>query len=280
MSFDWKSLTPDELEKNFNPRAVPQNQGNFDEIYAEKSAAAKAALRHETDIRYGDGERMLLDIFPADDPSAPVLIYIHGGYWRARVKEQFSFVAGSFTPQGITTVIMDYDLCPKVTVDHIVSEAVDGVEWIARNIAKHGGNPDKLFIAGHSAGAHLAAMALGADWEGRGLSNDILKGATLMTGIYDPEPSMHISVNNDLHLTPESVAICNALETKPVTDCPLLITVGGDEPEGWIDQSRQYHERHGGELIISEGDGHLSLLLHHCDTSSNLFKAHLAQIKG
>ncbi|MEQ9200112.1 MAG: alpha/beta hydrolase, partial [Rhodospirillales bacterium] len=92
MSFDWKSLTTDELELQFNPRAVPANRGDFDRIFAELSAAARSSLRHEAGIRYGTADQMLMDIFPADDPAAPTMIFIHGGYWRARTKDEFGFV--------------------------------------------------------------------------------------------------------------------------------------------------------------------------------------------
>ena len=278
MSFDWKSLTAEELELQFNPRAVPANHGDFDRIFAELSATARASLKHEMGVRYGTADQMLMDIFPADDPSAPTMIFIHGGYWRARTKDEFGFVAGAFTPRGVTTINLDYDLCPKVTLDDIVAEIIEGVDWIARNCAAKGGNPDRLYIAGHSAGAHLAAMVLATDWAARGLPKDLIKGATLMSGIYDPEPARHISVYNDLHLTEEMAARCNALVATPTTDCPILTTVGGVEPEGWIDQSRQYQEKFGGDLIISPNDGHLGLLQTHCDGKSDLFKAQLSQM--
>lgn len=277
MSFDWSRLSPEELELHFNPRAAPQNQGNWDPIFQARSDEARATIPHVTDLRYGPRERQTIDIFPAGDPSAPVMVFIHGGYWRARMKEEFAFVAGAFTPAGITTVMVEYDLCPTVTLDEIVAESLEAVEWTARNVAAHGGNPDRLFIAGHSAGAHLAAMALGHDWTTRGLPGDLIKGATLMSGIYDPAPALRISVNDDLHLTPDMAERCNALNARPANDCPILITAGGVEPAGWINQSERYRDRFGGELMLAPGDGHLAMLLTHCDGKSDIHRAQLAQ---
>jgi arylformamidase len=280
MSFDWTGMTPEELELHFNPRAVVQNMGDWDAIFKARSDEARASLRHVTNLKYGPRDRQTIDVFPADDPSAPVLVFIHGGYWRARDKEEYAFVPGAFNPAGITTVLVEYDLCPNVTLDVIVDQILDAVEWIARNIGNHGGNPDRLYFMGHSAGAHLAAMALGHDWTTRGLPADLMKGVTLATGIYDPAPAMRISVNNDLHLTPEISERCNALKARPTTDCPILVTVGAAEPEGWIDQSQRYSDLYGGTLMLSEGDGHLALLLTHCDTAGDIHRAQLAQMLG
>lgn len=277
MSFDWTAMTSEELELHFNPRAVVQNMGDWDAIFKARSDEARAELQHVTNLRYGPSDRQTIDIFPAADPGAPVMVFIHGGYWRARDKEEYAFVPGAFTPSGITTVLVEYDLCPTVTLDVIVDQILDAVEWITRNVADHGGNPERIFLVGHSAGAHLAAMALGHDWTTRGLPRDLIKGVTLATGIYDPAPAMRISVNDDLRLTEEVADRCNALKARPATDCPILVTAGAIEPEGWIDQSKRYRDLFGGDLMLAPGDGHLALLLTHCNADSEIHRAQLAQ---
>ena len=123
---------------------------------------ARAAQR--IDLPYGDGSSETLDIFPATAPDAPVLVYIHGGYWRSLDKSDSSMVAPAFVDRGVCVVVPNYALCPgtaeqPVCIADVALQMVRALEWTWRNIAAHGGDPSRITVSGHSAGGHLALMA-------------------------------------------------------------------------------------------------------------------------
>ena len=240
----YRNLSPEALELEFNPRATAKNLDERLAAYAATSAETRARLDCALDVRYGPGEKETLDIFPApgpgSGPGAPVQIFIHGGYWRAMDKSDYSFIADVFQPAGATTVVINYDLCPTVTLDTIVEQSNRSIAWTWRNIADYGGDPDRLYVSGNSAGGHLTAMALAHDWAAEELPADIIKGAAPITGVFDCEPVVDITVNEEVRLEPEAAWRLSPLRHPPRRALPLLIAVGGAEPRLWIQMSEDY----------------------------------------
>ena len=157
-----------------------------------------------------------IDIFPAPGTSnAPVHVFFHGGYWRAQDKANFAHVAKTLVAEGICAAIANYDLCPAVTLDGTVESALHAIAWTWRHAREYGGDPDRLTLSGHSAGAHLCAMALAHDWPAAGLPADVIKGAVPVSGIFDPEPAMHTTVNAEIGLTEEIARRNDALRLPP-----------------------------------------------------------------
>ena len=240
----YRNLSPEALELEFNPRAVARNLDERLAASAAASAETRARLDCVLDVRYGPGAKETLDIFPAADsgarPGAPVHLFIHGGYWRAMDKSDYSFIADAFQPAGATTVVINYDLCPTVTLDTIVEQSNRSIAWTFRNIAEYGGDPERLYVSGNSAGGHLTAMALAHDWEAEGLPADIIKGAAPITGVFDCEPVLDITVNEEVRLEPEAARRLSPLRNPPRRALPLLVAVGGAEPRLWIEMSEDY----------------------------------------
>ena len=240
----YRNLSPEALELEFNPRATARNLDERLAASAAASAATRDRLECVLDVRYGPGEKETLDIFPSANPGsergAPVQLFIHGGYWRAMDKSDYSFIADVFQPAGATTVVINYDLCPSVTLDTIVEQANRSIAWTHRNIAEYGGDPDHLYVSGNSAGGHLTAMALAHDWEADGLPADLVKGAVPVTGVMDCEPVLDITVNEEVRLEPEAARRLSPLRNPPRRALPLLVAVGGAEPALWIRMSRDY----------------------------------------
>ena len=244
----YRNLSPEALELEFNPRAVARNLDERLAASAAASAETRARLDCVLDVRYGPGAKETLDIFPAPnsgtgpgaDPGAPVQLFIHGGYWRAMDKSDYSFIADAFQPAGATTVVINYDLCPAVTLDTIVEQSNRSIAWTFRNIADYGGDPERLYVSGNSAGGHLTAMALAHDWAAEGLPADIIKGAAPITGVMDCEPVLDITVNEEVRLEPEAARRLSPLRNPPRRALPLLVAVGGAEPELWIKMSADY----------------------------------------
>ena len=211
----WRNMSPEEIELEFNPRAAARNVDERIAAYADASAATRARLDGVLDVRYGPGEKETLDIFPADAPDAPVHLFIHGGYWRAMDKSDYSFIADVFQPAGATTVLVNYGLCPTVTLDTIVVQTMRAIAWTWRNIARHGGDPGRLYVSGNSAGGHLTAMALAHDWTAEGLPADIIKGAIPVTGVFDCEPVPDITVNEQVRLDRDEARRLSPLRNPP-----------------------------------------------------------------
>jgi arylformamidase len=235
----YQGMTAEQLERQFNPRAAVPEHGHYIEERMRRSAETRRKLRCALDLRYGPNPLETLDVFPGA-PGGPVQLYVHGGYWRANDKADASVIAEPLVAKGATAVLINYDLCPNVTVAEIVRETIRAIAWTWRNVRKHGGDPDRLFISGNSAGAHLCAMALAHDWTADGLPADIVKGAAPVTGIYDLTPVPHISVNELIRLKPEEVKALSPMELPPRRNLPLLVAVGGAETPEWIKQSKNY----------------------------------------
>ena len=256
--------TREEQELQYNPRvSCPEFEAaNANHIAA--NARSSARLKGRRDIAYGTHPLHRLDIFPAVGAQAPVHIFIHGGYWRAQDKANYAFVADMLVGQGITAVIINYELCPASTLGGVVASALEGIAWVRRNIADHGGNPHNITLSGHSAGAHLVAEALATDWSAHGIETPFITGALAVSGIFAPYPAAHISVNEQLRLTDELIAI-HDMERKPVlVDCPIALAVGGLEPWHWIDQTfRYFHHLHRQgrrpDLLVANGFNHFDI---------------------
>ena len=280
----YRNLSPEALELEFNPRASARNLDERLEAYAAESAGTRERLDCALDVRYGPGEKETLDIFPAggsgSGPGAPVQLFIHGGYWRAMDKSDYSFIADAFQPAGATTVVINYDLCPTVTLDTIVEQSNRSIAWTFRNIAEYGGDPERLYVSGNSAGGHLTAMALAHDWEAEGLPADIIKGAAPITGVFDCEPVLDITVNELVRLDPEAARRLSPLRHPPRRALPLLVAVGGAEPRLWIEMSEDYAalcRKHGIECEYMEmpGQDHFDISRAVGDPESPLARAML-----
>ena len=255
----WRNMPREEIELEFNPRATARNVDERVARYAAASAVTRTRLECALDVRYGPGEKETLDIFPAEAPDAPVHLFIHGGYWRAMDKSDYSFIAGAFQPAGAATVLVNYDLCPTVTLDTIVAQTMRSIAWTFRNIAQYGGDPNRLYVSGNSAGGHLTAMALAHDWEAEGLPGDIIKGAIPVTGVFDCEPVPDITVNELVRLDRETARRLSPLRNPPRRALPVLVAVGGAEPRLWIGMSKDYAalcREHGLDCEYMELPGH------------------------
>ena len=238
--FDRSIISSAEMEWHFNPRVTVPDRTAYmtHRNYANDRVIKK--LTRIPDLRYGPNPGELLDIYPGKSDAAPVLVYIHGGYWRAGYKEDWAFVAEPLVDCGATVVVLNYDLCPTISLDELVSEIRRAMTWIFHNIREHGGNPHQMFISGSSAGAHLCAMMLGQKWREDGLPRELIRGAVLITGIYDVLPVLDISVNKDIRLDPLAAERNSPMRLPPQMSGPLLAAFGANEAEGWKQQTRDY----------------------------------------
>lgn len=211
--------------------------------FIDESRLARHRLKCELDLPYGSTRDETLDIFPAANPNAPVFVFIHGGYWRMLSSKEFSCVALGLNQLGITTVVVNYSLVPKVSIDEISRQCRAAVAWVLRRIERYGGDPARVIVGGHSAGGHLTAMALQTDWEQEyGLPHDPLIGAVMVSGLYDIEP-LRFSLMQPMLQLDDGVIRRNSplFSVRPCTT-PALITWGADEPDEFRRQSDTFIE--------------------------------------
>lgn len=239
-TFVYKGFGKEEMEFHFDPRVATPDFARWSAQRREASLRIRAKLKSHLDVPYGGSSRQVMDIFPADRPGAPVLVYFHGGYWRAGSKEENCNFAELFVRAGATIAVMEYDLCPSVTVSDIVRQARSAIAWVYRNISDYGGDPFRLYIAGLSAGGHLVAMALAHDWEKEGLPRDFIKGAVAISGVYDLDAVVHVEVNKEIRLTAESARENSPFLHPPLPHAPIIVAVGGGEPGGWKQMSEDF----------------------------------------
>ena len=259
----WANLSAQEHEFQYNPQCAFPDFMQTRANKAEPNQNAVARLRPVCNIAYGDHPLRTLDIYPAHTLNAPVHIFIHGGYWRAQDKANFAFVAGALAKFGMTSVIINYELCPDSTLDEVSDSAIAAFDWICEHIQNYGGDRSRISLSGHSAGAHLGAQIIAHPWPQP--EKRKLLGAVLISGIYDPTPAIWTSVNHDLKLT-EDMAMRNNVEQKtPILEGNIAILAGGREPWHWVDQSYRYyrHLRQSGReaaLYIIPEYGHFDIL--------------------
>lgn len=260
----WKQVPVAELEAHFNPRAAVPDAEDHLARAAARGAEARARLAGRTrrDVRYGDGPKQVLDVVAPETGTegAPVVLFLHGGYWRALDKDDHSHLALPFP--DATFVNANYDLCPDATLDDLVREAREAVEWTAAEVPGADAR-GRLFLYGHSAGAHLAAAVLGEELGAA--SAAALGGVFALSGIYEPEVACHLTVNAEIGLDPETARRNDVLRRKTRHRPPVLVAVGDAEPEGWIAQSRAYgeHLRESGadvEYVEAPGFHHFTFL--------------------
>lgn len=237
---------PDWLDVQYNNRArVPGHQQIF-ERWRLASARVREGMTCVADVPYGTGTDETLDIFPAAEPRSPVLVFIHGGWWRSLDKDDHSFLAASLVGAGAMVVVPNYSLCPgtedaPVSIETIALQMTKALAWVYRNAALYGGSPGRIVVAGHSAGAHLAAMMLCCEWPevDKRLPLQLVRGALGVSGVYDLKPIQQTPfLKADLRLTPEAVDRLSPARFRAPREARFLATFGADESEEFHRQSQ------------------------------------------
>lgn len=230
------------LDLQYNARATVPDIAPMLSDYASLSAQARATLPCALNVAYGPHPDETLDIFPAQGKQpGPVLIYLHGGYWRLLSKDDSSFMAPTLTRAGMTVVAVNYSLAPAVTLDHIVDQTRRAVAWVHQHIEQHHGDRQRLVIAGSSAGGHLAGMVLARGWqENYGMDSTAIAGAVLLSGLYDLSPLVDTHINDWMHLSLEAARRNSPIFALPDHRPPILVSYGSNETAEFKRQSRDY----------------------------------------
>ncbi|RYZ08780.1 MAG: alpha/beta hydrolase [Comamonadaceae bacterium] len=228
----------EEVDRDYNPRLRAIDLEGVLGHYRQQSEAARRALPYRAGIAYGPTRAETLDIVPAERPDAPVFLYLHGGYWRANAARDFSHMAMGAHALGYTTVLVDYALCPTVTLDEIVRQVRAAAAWVLRHIAAWNGDPRRIVVGGHSAGGHLGAMLLCTPWQERyDLPDDPFAGAILVSGLFDIAPLRYSYLQPAIQLDEGLVARNSPMLRARPCRTPMVLTWGGLEQPAFERQS-------------------------------------------
>jgi len=254
------------LDAQYDNRAKVADAAERLARFAEASARTRAHLECTLDVAFGAHPGETLDVFPAG-AGAPVQLFVHGGYWRALDKRDHSFVARAFVPAGIATVVVNYALMPGVSMDELVRQVQASVAWTWRNAGSFGGDRERLFVSGHSAGGHLVARLMATDWRGFGadLPEHPIRGGTGISGLYDLEPIRLCFLNDELALDAATVRRHSPVGLARTCPGPLLLPVGGEEGPEYLRQTGALVDawRGHGEppcAMVMDGHDHFSIV--------------------
>ena len=222
---------------------IRMHVANFDGIVSDivaRSAATRATVPMQANIAYGDAPSETLDLFFPTEAATPhpVHIFIHGGYWRAFSKSDYSLVADTVVAAGAIAVIVDYALMPAMRMATLVDQVRRAKQWVLDNISQYGGDPDRLTISGHSAGAHLATMLF---QHGRGPSR--VRSALLLGGLYDLKPLQKSFLKHEIALTDDEVAAFTPMKKQYDASTDVMVVVGAKETLPFHQQANTFSRK-------------------------------------
>jgi acetyl esterase/lipase len=243
------------LDAAYNNSAAVADSGKLVADFQARSAKMREELPRHLDLRYGAAPRNRIDYFAADK-GGPVLVFIHGGYWQMRAKEDFSFVASGPLAHGIHVALVGYTLAPDISLGGIVDEVRSAIAWLTARVDDYGGDANRIYIAGWSAGGHLTATSL---------QEPAVKGGLAISGIYDLQPMRWCYINDKLKLDEGEAKRLSPLHHVPSVSVPLVIAYGGAELPELQRQSEDYsdaRQRAGlpGQMARLEGRNHFTIL--------------------
>lgn len=229
------------------------------------------------DVRYGSGERQVIDVAPVPDSGSPLLVFFHGGYWQGLSKEIFHFVAEGFLEQNIAMALVNYPLAPAAGMDEIVASCRDAVVHLYRHAGDYNCSERRIFVCGHSAGGHIAAMLFATDW-GRIASDlppNLVKGGCALSGLFDLEPIRLSYLNKVLGMDEAAARRNSPLHMTPAYKNPFIASVGALESEEFHAQSESLATEWSSkdvptQMLIADGANHFTMLDHLTDKQSRL----------
>lgn len=255
----------------------------------ERALEVEKRLMPVKDVSYGSDEMQKLDIYaPHGAKALPVLIDIHGGGWCLGSKDSRAIPAEPVIKHGIIWVSINYGLAPKHTLDGIIDHVRQAIGWLYKNIASFGGDPERMYSTGNSAGGHLAATTLMPGWhKAYNVPQTVIKGVISVSGVYDMESIRFTNIESKeaLHLSQEDAKRGSPLYHLPQHKLPVILAYGQNEPAGYSLEAKTYADALSSagiqaKVIEVANRDHFSIMNEFVNSDGELFKAVLAMIKG
>lgn len=284
--FSGVSCLSDYYDCQYDYREGVEGFNSYPRRYRFLSDQAHLSLQCHPDQPYGPGPGEKLDIFPATQADAPIFIFFHGGLWSSLTKADSAFMANALTELGICVVIPDYDLAPAVTLDQQLDQAQRVSAWVYHNINDFGGDPKRIYMSGSSSGAQLVGMLLSDGWHAKySLPVDLVRGAILISGIFNLEPIRHTRMNKWLGLCRSSVLRNSPIHNIPSFGGEILVAFGANESEEFKRQSTKYLAAWRKQGLVGcgievPGKSHFDVVLDLGRPGTDFFKAVMTMLLG
>ena len=254
------------LDRAYSPSHLVESLDHYLEVYANRSARTSGRLTGKT-VSYGQDERQHLTFFSGGGAKAPLVLFIHGGFWSALDGDQFTFLADAFNAPGLHYAALTYRLVPDVSLTDIVEDVAQSLKFLRDNAETLHVDPDKIVVVGHSAGAHLAAMmATRPDVKAPA-------GLILVSGVFELGPVQASYVNDTAHITDAEVARLSPVRLRPVHKMPVCLAVGEIEPDAFVAQSELLKDEWPNcQISVVSGRNHFDIVFDLADPETELFE--------
>jgi len=271
-------VDPD-LERGYNVSLSRSDFTNLFSTWSSRSESLRGRAEVQLDCVYGAGPSERIDLYRCGDSNAPLLVFIHGGYWQRGDKAVFGFIAEPFINAGVDVALVGYQLCPLTDMSSIVSQIRKAMVWLWRNAGQLGVSAERINLCGHSAGGQLTGMMLATHWHviGSDLPAGLIKTGIPISGLYQLEPLLHTTLNDALGMD-SSVAHDNSPQfLRPTSDAPVLATLGGGETTQFHWQLEQFVEQWGTyglsiQTFIEPVVDHFDVLNRLAESGSDIFQ--------
>ena len=260
----YLDYTQQELDDAYNQRRWAENAQEVIDRYTTDSAAVRAKYPPRT-FRYGPTGDETLDWFPTGKAGAPVLVFIHGGAWRSLTKEDSAAAAPTFIEAGAHYAVLNFATIPKVRLPDMVEQCRRAILWVRDNALRLGGDPERLYVSGHSSGGHLAAVMLTTDWTTLGAPADLIKGGLCASGSYDLEPVMLSARGSYVKLSDDEKLALSPIRHVDRVRCPITVALGDRESPEFQRQGHAFAaalkagSKFSSKLIVLEGVNHFEV---------------------
>ncbi len=282
----WRDWPLAERERQYSPSSCVPALASYLEVYAARSREAERLCRCNKDLRWGQQAKETFDYFPAAVPDAPLLVFFHGGYWQELSKNESLFAAPNCVAKGIAFAAIDYTLAPEARLATIVDQCRRAIASLHEQAKTLGFDARRLYVAGSSAGAHLAAMLLVEGWQTDfGLPAEAVAGAVLLSGVYDLEPLVGTYIDGALHLTAADVASLSPARLKLARPVKTIVAWAENETPEFKRQSRSFASKlQTGGFPVSKlevaGANHFDIVFELADPDTQLGRATIELIRA
>lgn len=274
------------LEREYSPSSCVADLHSLLTRYGEASESARAQFPNLITLDYGEEAAERIDFFPAGAGRAPLLVFIHGGYWQELSNRDASFPAVDCRRHGIAYAAINYGLAPATTLPQMIERCRKAVAMLYARARQLGFDRSAIYLSGSSAGAHLAAMTMLAPWRSYGVDAAAIRGAILLSGVFELEPLVPTYVNRPLGLTIDSARRNSPLLQLEGTGAPLppvLLAYGEHETSEFKRQSAQFatalrQRAVSVELMEIMGRNHFDITFDLADERTVLGRATLSRI--
>jgi len=233
--------TKEAIDLEYNATLKVENFQLYLEQDAIENTATCQALKSYLDQSYGAAKDETVDVFPSKKPDSPIVVFMHGGYWKSLSSKDFHFVAKGLVSNGFTVVLPNYSLCPNVSIPDITRQNSAAIAWLYKESHRFNGDKNNIFVCGHSAGGQQAAMLTLTQWEKEyQLPSNIIKGCIPISGLFDLAPLSFSWLQPSIKLTPQVIVNQSPISQIPVYSPPMLVAVGEDETVEFNRQSEDY----------------------------------------